>query len=72
LDLEGIAASGGSACESGSTQTSHVITALYGEENSTATVRFSLGCETTEQEIEQTIIKLTSIVTRLRKLGAAS
>ena len=72
LDLEGIAASGGSACESGSTQTSHVITALYGEEISTATVRFSLGCETTEQEIEQTIIKLTSIVTRLRKLGAAS
>ena len=72
LDLEGIAASGGSACESGSTQTSHVITALYGEETSTATVRFSLGCETTEQEIEQTIIKLTGIVTRLRKLGAAS
>ena len=72
LDLEGIAASGGSACESGSTQTSHVITALYGEENSTATVRFSLGCETTEEEIEQTIIKLTGIVTRLRKLGAAS
>ena len=72
LDLEGIAASGGSACESGSTQTSHVITALYGEEISTATVRFSLGCETTEEEIEQTIIKLTGIVTRLRKLGAAS
>ena len=72
LDLEGIAASGGSACESGSTQTSHVITALYGEENSTATVRFSLGCKTTKQEIEQTIIKLTRIVTRLRKLGAAS
>ena len=72
LDLEGIAASGGSACESGSTQTSHVITALYGEGNSTATVRFSLGYETTKQEIEQTIIKLTGIVTRLRKLGAAS
>jgi cysteine desulfurase len=72
LDLEGIAASGGSACKSGSTQASHVITALYGEGNSTATVRFSLGYETTKQEIEQTIIKLTGIVTRLRKLGAAS
>ena len=72
LDLEGIAASGGSACESGSTQTSHVITALYGEEHSAATVRFSLGRETTEQDIEQTILKLTSIVTRLRKLGVAS
>lgn len=72
LDLEGIAASGGSACESGSTQTSHVITALYGEENSAATVRFSLGRETTEQDIEQTILKLTSTVARLRELGAAS
>jgi cysteine desulfurase len=72
LDLEGIAASGGSACKSGSTQASHVITALYGEGNSTATVRFSLGYKTTKQEIEQTIIKLTGIVTRLRKLGAAS
>ena len=72
LDLEGIAASGGSACESGSTQTSHVITALYGEEHSAATVRFSLGRETTEQDIEQTILKLTRIVTRLRKLGVAS
>ena len=72
LDLEGIAASGGSACESGSTQTSHVITALYGEDNSAATVRFSLGRETTEQDIEQTILKLTSTVARLRELGAAS
>ena len=72
LDLEGIAASGGSACESGSTQTSHVITALYGEEHSAATVRFSLGRETTEHDIEQTILKLTRIVTRLRKLGVAS
>ena len=72
LDLEGIAASGGSACESGSTQTSHVITALYGEDNSVATVRFSLGRETTEQDIEQTILKLTSTVARLRELGAAS
>ena len=72
LDLEGIAASGGSACESGSTQTSHVITALYGEEHSAATVRFSLGRKTTEQYIEQTILKLTSIVTRLRNLRVAS
>ena len=72
LDLEGIAASGGSACESGSTQTSHVITALYGEEHSAATVRFSLGRETTEHDIEQTILKLTSVVTRLRNLGVAS
>jgi len=72
LDLEGIAASGGSACESGSTQTSHVITALYGEEHSAATVRFSLGRETTEHDIEQTILKLTSIVTRLRNLRVAS
>ena len=72
LDLEGIAASGGSACESGTAQTSHVITALYGEEHSAATVRFSLGRETTEHDIEQTILKLTSIVTRLRNLGVAS
>ena len=72
LDLEGIAVSGGSACESGSTQTSHVITALYGQEDSAVTVRLSLGRETTEQDIEQAILKLTSTVARLRKLEAAS
>lgn len=69
LDLEGIAASGGSACESGSTMPSHVITALYGQEDSVGNVRFSLGRDTTEEDIDQTVAKLTDIVARIRKLG---
>ena len=72
LDLEGIAASGGSACESGSTKTSHVITALYGPEDSVTTIRFSLGRETTEENIDQAVVTLSDVVARLRHLEVAS
>ncbi|HIN79030.1 MAG TPA: cysteine desulfurase [Gemmatimonadetes bacterium] len=72
LDLEGIAASGGSACESGSTKTSHVITALYGPEDSVTTIRFSLGRETTEENVDQAVVTLSDVVARLRHLEVAS
>lgn len=52
LDLEGICASSGSACSAGSLETSHVVTALgVGLELANSLVRFSLGRETTEEEI---------------------
>jgi cysteine desulfurase len=67
LDLEGICASSGSACMVGSIVPSHVLTAMGRPRDvAQATVRFSLGKWTTEEEIEQTIAVLPAIVARLR------
>jgi len=69
LDLEGIAASSGSACMVGSIQPSHVLIAM-GVEPSVAhsTVRFSLGKGTTSQEIKIVIARMSRIVERLQSV----
>ena len=54
LDFEGICASSGSACAAGSLEPSHVIMALgLGKEAANSLVRFSIGRESTLDEIEQ-------------------
>jgi len=53
LDLEGIACSVGSACTTGSTEVSHVLTAMgYPEEEARGALRMSLGRTTTDEEID--------------------
>jgi cysteine desulfurase len=53
FDLEGIAVSSGSACSSGKVQPSHVLEAMgYGPELTKSAIRFSLGWETTDADIE--------------------
>ena len=70
LDLEGICASTGSACTSGSLEPSHVLTALgVPVEQSHGSIRFSLGKFTTEEEIEAVLKKFPEIVKRLRSLS---
>ena len=52
LDLEGICGSSGSACSAGSLEPSHVVVALgFDKKLASALVRFSLGRETTEEEV---------------------
>lgn len=62
LDLQGIAVSGGSACQSGSNQGSHVLHAILPEKEAEKTsVRFSFSKFNTKEEIDdviQTLIKL--------------
>jgi cysteine desulfurase len=65
LDLEGIAASAGSACTSGSLEPSHVIAALGGGTEG-ATIRFSVGRATTQAEIERVAAALPAIVASAR------
>ena len=56
LDLEGVAASVGSACTTGSTEPSHVLTAIgYPEEEARGSLRLSLGRTTTDAEIDQAV-----------------
>ena len=53
LDLEGVAASSGSACSAGSLEPSHVLTALGRNPNEArASIRFSLGRDTTLEKLE--------------------
>jgi cysteine desulfurase len=61
LDIFGIAASGGSACSSGSTKGSHVLAELPFLENF-QTVRFSLCRYNTIEEVDYTLEKIKSIV----------
>lgn len=65
LDLEGICASSGSACSAGSLEPSHVVTALgIKRELGNALVRFSLGRDTTEAEVDFVISVLPEVVRR--------
>jgi len=63
LDLKGIAVSGGSACQSGSSKGSHVLnTILTQKEAELASVRFSFSKYNTREEIDATIEVLKSLV----------
>ena len=54
LDLAGLACSTGSACVTGSTEVSHVLTAMgYPEDEARGALRFSLGRETTAEQIDE-------------------
>tara|TARA_B100001287_G_scaffold57375_1_gene45664 strand:+ start:26480 stop:27616 length:1137 start_codon:yes stop_codon:yes gene_type:complete len=61
LDIHGIAASGGSACSSGSNIGSHVLSELPNQENCQC-VRFSFSRYNTEHEIDYTLEKIKKIV----------
>lgn len=70
LDLEGIAASTGSACSSGSLDPSHVLNAMgLRPEVVQGSLRFSLCYHNTDEEIDRALQVLDAIVQRLRKLS---
>jgi cysteine desulfurase len=71
LDLEGFACSTGSACTSGSTEPSHVLSAMgYPPAEARGSLRLSLGRTTSDNDIEAVREALPPIVERLRT-GAA-
>jgi len=70
LDVNGIAVSTGSACASGSLESSYVLKAMeVPVEFAQGAVRFSLGNETTEEEINKTIEILNRVVVRVRDIS---
>ena len=72
LDLSGIAVSTGSACTSGDLEPSHVLLAMgIPPRRSQGAVRFSLGRETTQEEIDYTAAVLTETISRLRSMSPA-
>lgn len=70
LDLNGIAASSGSACTSGSLDPSHVLLAMgIPHEIAHGSLRLTLGDDTTEEEVDYVIETLPKIVERLRLMS---
>ena len=70
LDMLGIAASSGSACTSGSLDPSHVLLAMgLPHEIAHGSLRFSLGRQNTEEDIDYVLEHLPKIVERLRMMS---
>ena len=70
LDLEGICASTGSACSSASLEPSHVLLALgLSPEQAHGSLRFTLGRENSEEDMERVLEVLPAIVTKLRAMS---
>jgi cysteine desulfurase len=72
LDLRGIACSGGSACQSGSIEPSHVLSAIgVRPDLASAAIRMSLGALTTEKSIDRVIEVFPSLVAKARQMATA-
>ncbi len=70
LDLEGFAASSGSACSTGSTEPSHVLSALgLDPDTAHSTLRLSLGQSNTDEQVDAIARTIGQIITRLRALS---
>ncbi|MFZ5469372.1 MAG: cysteine desulfurase family protein [Myxococcota bacterium] len=73
LDLEGICVSTGAACASGSLSPSHVLTAMgLSSAQAHASLRISLGTDTTEAEIDRVIDALVTHVPKAREATTPS
>ena len=69
LDVNGVAASGGSACHTGLPEPSAVLLAMgYSAPAATGGLRLTVGRATTEADIERAVSVLADAVTRLRRL----
>jgi cysteine desulfurase len=72
LDLKGLSVSSGAACSSGAIEPSHVLTAMgLRPDRARASVRFSLGKQTTQEDIDFALELVPETVARLRELSPA-
>ena len=70
LDLKGLAVSTGAACSSGAIEPSHVLTAMgLPPERARASIRFSLGKQNSEEDVEFALSVIPSTIIRLRELS---
>lgn len=70
LDMEGICASSGSACTSGSLDPSHVLLAIgLPHEIAHGSLRLTIGTMTTKEDIDYTVDKIKEIVEKLRNMS---
>lgn len=68
LDINGVAASGGAACTSGTLKPSHAILAIgHSVLSASGTIRFSFGSENNEDEVDYTLDVLEKLSAKFRK-----
>ena len=73
LDLEGVSVSTGSACSSGTLEPSHVLRAMgLSASRGQSSIRFSLGLDNNQAEVDQVAKILPTLVSRLRNLRQSS
>jgi len=71
LDLEGFAISSGAACSAGSSDPSHVLTAMgIPSDLAMGSIRISLGRYTVKEEINKMANELVKVVNHLRSLSS--
>jgi cysteine desulfurase len=70
LDLRGFAVSTGSACSSGAVTPSHVLTAIgLGADRARSSLRFSLGHDNTEEQVDALVEAIEASVAHLRRIS---
>ena len=73
LDLEGIACSAGSACQSGSIEPSHVLSAMgVRADLGSSAIRMSLGILSTREHVEHVAARFPALVNKARGFSAAA
>ena len=73
LDMQGIAASAGSACTTGNSEPSHVLRAMgLSDDRCRASLRFTVGRENTADQIDDTVDVLAETVERVRALAGVA
>ncbi len=69
LGREGVCVSGGSSCASGALQPSHVLTAMgVAPELAAGAVRFTLGRDTSDEDVDRALVVVPAVVAALRRL----
>ena len=72
MDMAGVCVSSGSACTSGAIEPSHVLLSMgWDRETASAAVRFSMGKDTSAEDIDVSVERLGEIVTRMRRRVSA-
>jgi len=72
MDLKGISVSTGAACSSGAIEPSHVLTAMgLTPDEARGSIRFSLGKQNTEEEVEYVLTRVPEVIEKLRELSPA-
>jgi cysteine desulfurase len=70
LDLKGLSISTGAACSSGAIEPSHVLTAMgLSPDRARGSIRFSLGKQTTAEDVEFALELVPEVVARLREIS---
>jgi cysteine desulfurase len=70
LDFKGILASSGSACSSASVEPSHVLTSMgISRDDAVGSLRLSMGRETTDKDIDSTLIALENVLNQLNSMS---